>query len=85
MPSIPSPPSGSQELAEYSVGDSVYYYRTGKPTILAESRTATSNIELTGKWRRGEVLSQEGSSAGSPRYLVGLILNTRVIRDHDLT
>lgn len=30
MSSRPDPPPDSQELAEYSAGDRVYYYRAGK-------------------------------------------------------
>lgn len=64
MPGIPNPPAGSQELAEYSVGDTVYYFRAGK-------------------WRLGEIESQEGSSVASPRYWIkdDAKQDTRLIAD----
>jgi hypothetical protein len=73
MPSIPDPPSGSQELAEYSVGDSVYYYRLGTLLISFYPIPSMSDLQSIGKWRRGKVDSKGGSSTDSPRYLVSPI------------
>lgn len=58
MPSRPDPPSGSQELAKYSVGGTVFCYRTKSVLFTVQ------NLNPAGKWRRGEVQSRDGSSTG---------------------
>jgi len=85
MPSRPDPPSDSQELTEYSVGDKVYYYRAGTALSTSKCRSQVSNPNPVGKWRCGEIQGRGGSSVDSPRYLVSLSLHSTGTDDHYLT
>ena len=82
MSSRPDPPPDSQELAEYSAGDRVYYYRAGTILFNSKSRLRVSNPNPVGKWRSGEIQGKGGSSEDSPRYLVSLFLHSTGIDDY---
>lgn len=70
---IPDPPVDSVEESFLAIRDKVYFFAHGIAAPKFSEilmRGCALRTLLSGKWRKGEVRDQEGSSVDSPRYLV---------------